>query len=1000
MATLEGTGGANSLVGLDTENDSIWGAGGADILRGGPALGTGGGNDFLDGGTGDDVIFGGDGDDTLISGSGGGDDLLDGGAGTDTADYSRNLTDLIPGAVFAANNTDVIVNLTTGIASGLGDDTLVGIENVITGGGDDSITGNTAANLLIAGSGADTIFGGLGNDTLDGGAGNDILSGDGGTDTASYATQTGAITANLTTGLASGAAGNDTLSGIENLTGGSGADSLTGSAGANTLDGGLGNDTLDGAGGADSLVGGGGIDTASYASQTGAVTANLTTGLASGAAGADTLSGIENLIGGSGNDSLTGDGQANQLIGNGGADTLIGNAGADTLGGGAGNDSIDGGADADIIAGGSGNDTIDGGTGDDAIAAGPSTPTGADLFLDWDAQGASGSSIEAGFTQNVGGQVNVQVSYTESSAGSSFSIDDGPAGGDAVPIYAPVNELPGGREFDPNSAAVLLRPGGPNSSVVTMNFSGVAGAGTADQVEDVYFRISDIDIGGFRDQVTILAFDENGNQIPVTITASGQGLLDLTINGNVVTANTGINNTSPSGEDGSVLIYIPGPVASIQISYTDLNNPGSTQGVLISDVHFSTIPADNDVVAGGDGNDTISGGYGDDSLLGQLGNDSLLGEAGNDTLDGGVGEDTLFGGDGSDSILGDTGNDVLYGGAGNDTVLGGADSDTLYGGAGNDALSGELGGDLLLGEDGNDTLTGNAGNDTLTGGIGTDLVFGGADRDAISMLFADALGTESVDGGSAGTDNDTLTVDITGFGWTRIDVVYDPLNNENGTITFFAPDGITVIGTLTFTEIENLVIVCFTTGTQIMTERGEVAVEALQPGDRVLTRDNGMQPLRWIGTRQVSHRELQAMPDLQPVRIGSGALGGQLPKRSMLVSPQHRVLIEGAKAEMYFGESEVLVAAKHLVGQAEVTRALPAEGVSYVHILFDRHEIVLSDGIWTESFQPAERTLSSLDGAARTEVLELFPELDQGAGAFAAARPSLKAHEAKVLVSG
>ncbi|MFN5998730.1 MAG: Hint domain-containing protein, partial [Paracoccaceae bacterium] len=186
----------------------------------------------------------------------------------------------------------------------------------------------------------------------------------------------------------------------------------------------------------------------------------------------------------------------------------------------------------------------------------------------------------------------------------------------------------------------------------------------------------------------------------------------------------------------------------------------------------------------------------------------------------------------------------------------------------------------------------------------------------------------------------------------------------------------------------------------IMTARGPVAVEELLPGEMVLTRDNGPQPLRWVGQRRLSYSELQARPELQPIRIGPGALGAAGPERSMLVSPQHRVLIEGARAEMYFGECEVLVPAKHLSGLAEVSRALPAEGVTYVHILFDRHEIVLSDGIWTESFQPAERTLSALDQAARDEVLELFPQLATTADAFPAARLSLKAHEARVLVGG
>ncbi|RYI33350.1 MAG: hypothetical protein EON48_03040 [Acetobacteraceae bacterium] len=83
-----------------------------------------------------------------------------------------------------------------------------------------------------------------------------------------------------------------------------------------------------------------------------------------------------------------------------------------------------------------------------------------------------------------------------------------------------------------------------------------------------------------------------------------------------------------------------------------------------------------------------------------------------------------------------------------------------------------------------------------------------------------------------------------------------------------------------------------------------------------------------------------------------------------------------------------------------MTRALPSDGVTYVHILFDRHEIVQSDGIWTESFQPAERTLGALEDAARAEVLELFPVLTRDADSFPSARLSLRAHEAKVLVSG
>jgi hypothetical protein len=161
-----------------------------------------------------------------------------------------------------------------------------------------------------------------------------------------------------------------------------------------------------------------------------------------------------------------------------------------------------------------------------------------------------------------------------------------------------------------------------------------------------------------------------------------------------------------------------------------------------------------------------------------------------------------------------------------------------------------------------------------------------------------------------------------------------------------------------------------------------------------------LKPVRWVGRQHLSRGRLIAQPELQPVRIACGALGGAGPERSMLVSPQHRLLVTGALPELLFGEPEVLVPARHLIGQAEVTRALPEEGVTYIHIMFDRHEIVLSDGIWTESFQPAERTLSSMEAAVRDEILAIFPGLGTSNAAFEATRPTIRAHEARVLFAG
>ena len=117
----------------------------------------------------------------------------------------------------------------------------------------------------------------------------------------------------------------------------------------------------------------------------------------------------------------------------------------------------------------------------------------------------------------------------------------------------------------------------------------------------------------------------------------------------------------------------------------------------------------------------------------------------------------------------------------------------------------------------------------------------------------------------------------------------------------------------------------------------------------------------------------------------------------MLVSPQHRMLVDGARAELLFGAAEVLVAAVHLTTLPDVDQVLPY-GVSYIHLLFDCHELVQADGAWSESFQPADRTLTNMGCDQRGEIEALFPELSQGVISFPAARLTLKSYEARVLL--
>ncbi|WP_102225832.1 Hint domain-containing protein [Acidimangrovimonas sediminis] len=199
----------------------------------------------------------------------------------------------------------------------------------------------------------------------------------------------------------------------------------------------------------------------------------------------------------------------------------------------------------------------------------------------------------------------------------------------------------------------------------------------------------------------------------------------------------------------------------------------------------------------------------------------------------------------------------------------------------------------------------------------------------------------------------------------------------------------TYVNQSTKIPLKNLGTPCFVAGTLIRTPEGLRPVETLLPGDLVVTHDNGVRPLRWIGSRTVP-----GMGTNTPVRFARGAIGNA---RDLYVSPQHRMLISGWRAELLCGEDEVLAAALHMVNGDTITRA-PRREVTYVHLLFDRHEIVEAEGVPSESFHPGDYILSG-DTALREELVSLFPELGDlsTATGWHSARTILKAHEAQLL---
>lgn len=262
-----------------------------------------------------------------------------------------------------SNQSNTSVRVTSSYADPFGSYSFVSAETAfITGTDTGNVRSGSAGNDILLGLGGnDILTGGAGNDTVDGGTGNDTLRasvGDGddaylggaGIDTYDLSATTAAASVDLGAGTAfSAETGSDTLSGIENVRGSSGDNLIGDAVGANQLLGNGGNDTfvLHGDNARDDIQGGVGVDTVDYSAATADLSVNLGAfgvvvgGTGSTTALSDTLSSIENFIGGSGNDSITGSAAGNRLSGGGGNDTLTGGAGADVLSGGAGADRFD-----------------------------------------------------------------------------------------------------------------------------------------------------------------------------------------------------------------------------------------------------------------------------------------------------------------------------------------------------------------------------------------------------------------------------------------------------------------------------------------------------------------------------------------------------------------------------------------------------------------------------------------------------------------------------------
>ena len=638
--------------------------------------------------------------------------------------------------------------------------------------------------------------------------------------------------------------------------------------------------------------------------------------------------------------------------------TNPGSNSADTITGGSTDDQLTGGLDADVISGGDGNDLL---RGDSAL---PGT---------WHYE-----TFDYDFT---------------SSAGQAFDIENGTSTGSGYVT-----------DFDESQLTNEMRgtTGNPEDF-------GVIYTSTLNTVSGGTYRLTTTSDDGS----TIQIFDSAGN--PLQFSNQTGGTLDYLNNDfhQGSTTRWGEVELDPNETYTIQIRYWEnrgGDVLEATISGPDTN--GTAQDLATSSMLGTPPGPDYSVTGtsqGAEGNDTIDGGAGNDTIYGDGGHDNLSGGADADVIEGGTGSDTLHGDDGNDTLDGGGGVDVLDGGAGDDVLYANYDhgyGDIFIGGSGTDTM--QIAGSDVAGHAFDITIDGTGSGtdgyqnsyDGIENYVASESNNGATDQITITGITA-ASDISGLDDNAAGTFTPSDGSAPISFGPAESVQLSDllGLGNLDGTFSITSGDESGQIGDITFENFEtiNFSVVCFAAGTLIETEQGQKAVEDLKVGDLVLTVDNGLKPLEWVGSIDLSLSDQDHLAHLAPIRISEGALGDGLPQTDLLVSPQHRILVKSKIAERMFGQAEVLVAAKQLLGLDGISVASEASKVSYYHFLFDQHELVFSNGAITESLFLGPEALRSVSPSCRLEILSLFPELGQPEIAPASCRPIPKGSMARNL---
>ncbi|MCR8546471.1 Hint domain-containing protein [Salipiger sp. P9] len=385
-------------------------------------------------------------------------------------------------------------------------------------------------------------------------------------------------------------------------------------------------------------------------------------------------------------------------------------------------------------------------------------------------------------------------------------------------------------------------------------------------------------------------------------------------------------------------------------------------------------------ISGSSGNDSLTGTAGDDTITGDAGNDTIIAGDGADSIDGGTGDDSIETGDGANTVDGGDGADYIFAGADNDSLSGGEGADSIHGNGGDDTVDGGGGNDTIYGDDGNDVMRDGAGDDLVYAGAGDDRIEIGSGNDTVYghagadvfVISADS-GTNSIEDFTPG-DGDLLAINYPGI--TTYDELAPYLSDDGNWGTLISlPDGsVTQVKWLNYGSLSASYFsfesgaVCLLHGTRIETAEGPRRVESLRPGDLLLTRDHGLQPLRFVSS--TTYRFGDGPHRMKPIRMRKHALGQGYPERELRVSPQHRIAIPQE-------DPCLLVPARKLRDLPGVTDRPGCRLAQYYHLLLDRHELIEANGTWVETLLVTDYTIAlaripeALQGLAQDPVRPL-----------------------------